>query len=590
MQLHFEPGGMPLRDHAGSGSDLGHLELNDTNEFSAVLSGLLSQYGMSLESEQSHQQMSTGMHSGDPPYGSQGANPESPYSSVLPRNVNQLDPSYSPLQRGSSGLNESQYNAIQRGGSGNGNEPSYASVPRRASTASSPYSMAPRGASNSPYSDLSRASGSHDSPYTVSQEDGSPYSSRCSSAVGANSDAHLAVPNGVSIPNGHYSTVSGNRSVPQNDPYNFQLASNGPYMKLTNSGTYPGRQDSYAGSYHGVCKDVSNRGGYDVMYPDSHGGSDNPYTDTRSDPQYSSVESGASYSSIPSGGPGPCGSPYARVSVENKSNDTSYTNVICGGDSVPYSQDGSRYSSSGSHDGSYGPGATGSHEGSYVTSSRSSPFSNSKSHAPSHSDSRNSFNHNPSVNILYNPNSGHYGGTGVPNRACTNGAYSSAYSSRNVNMNQVNSHEFEGATVNNVMEVVANRSFNSGSQTEETFHQSGSFVAAQSKHHGFESVNCTAFQNNTCNVSGCAPSVEQVFQGKDCAGTGHAIAEHSFQAKECSEEGPHMLKQSGADRYAGEECPKGLLVHRNEVINPPAPTQTHSDDEIEDDFNWDRLL
>jgi hypothetical protein len=200
------------------------------------------------------------------------------------------------------------------------------------------------------------------------------------------------------------------------------------------------------------------------------------------------------------------------------------------------------------------------------------------------------------MNILYNPNSGHYGGTGIPNRASANGAYSSAYSSRNVNINPVNSREFEGATVNNVIEVVANGSFNSGSQTEQAFHQSGSFVAAQSKHCGFESVNCTAFQNNSCKLSGCAASVEHVFQSKDCVGTGHSTAEHSFQANECSEEGPRMLEQSSSDsrlnsdRYANEECPKGLLVHRTEVINPPAPTQTHSDDEIEDDFNWDRLL
>jgi hypothetical protein len=87
-----------------------------------------------------------------------------------------------------------------------------------------------------------------------------------------------------------------------------------------------------------------------------------------------------------------------------------------------------------------------------------------------------------------------------------------------------------------------------------------------------------------------------VFEGKDCAGTGHSTAEHSFQANECSEKGPCMLKQScsdsclNSDSYASEECPKGLLVHRSEVINPAAPTQTHSDDEIEDDFNWDRLL
>jgi hypothetical protein len=156
----------------------------------------------------------------------------------------------------------------------------------------------------------------------------------------------------------------------------------------------------------------------------------------------------------------------------------------------------------------------------------------------------------------------------------------------------VNSHEFEGATLNNMMEVVANRR---ASQTEQAFHHSGSFVAAQSKRRGFEPVNCTAFQNNNCKVSGC-PSIEHVFQGKDCARTGHSTADHSFQANDCSKEGPPVLEQSSSDsrlnsdRYASEECPKGLLVHRSEVVNPTAPTQTHSDDEIEDDFNWDRLL
>lgn len=566
MNPHFEAAGMSLRDH-GNGSDLGHLELNDTSEFSAVLSGLLSQYGMSLESEHTRQQMSTGasgMLSGDPPYVSQGADREPSYNSVLPRNVNQLDSTYSPLQRGSSGLSESPYSTVQRGGSGNLNEPSYVAVARRVSTAS----MVPRGASNSPYSDLSRAS--HDSPYTISQEDGSPYSSRCSSTVGANSEAHLAVPNGVSIPNGHYSAVSGNRSVSQNDPYNFQFASSGSYLKLTDSGTYSGRQDPYAGSYQGVCKDVSNNGSYDVMYSNSHGCSHNPYSDTRSDPQYSAVESGASYSSIPSGGPVPCGNPYARVPMENKSNDMSYTNVICGGNSVPYSRDGIRYSKSGSHDGSYGPRGTSSHD---------SPFSNSKSHTPSHSDCRNSFDHNPSMNILYNPNSGHYcgSGAGAPNRGSPNGAYSSACSSRN-------SHALDGATLTNVMEVVANRSFKSGSQTEQAFHQSGRFAA------GFESVNCTVFQSNICKVSGC-PRIEQFVQGKDC----HSTAEH-FQANKRSEDRQPMSEHGScgsrlnSDRYASGECSRGLLVHRSEVINPSAPSQTHSDDEIEDDFNWDRLL
>jgi hypothetical protein len=199
------------------------------------------------------------------------------------------------------------------------------------------------------------------------------------------------------------------------------------------------------------------------------------------------------------------------------------------------------------------------------------------------------------MNILYDPNSGHYGATGIPNRAGENGAYSSGYSSRNINVNPVTSQEFEGGTISNMMDVVANHSFNSGSQPEQAFHQSGNFVAGQSKHHGFESVNCTTFQNNNCKVSGC-PSVDRVFQGKDCAGTGHSTAEHSLQANECSEEGQPMSEQSGSDsrlnsdRYASRECPKGLLAHCNEAINPPAPAQTHSDDEIEDDFNWDRLL
>jgi hypothetical protein len=198
------------------------------------------------------------------------------------------------------------------------------------------------------------------------------------------------------------------------------------------------------------------------------------------------------------------------------------------------------------------------------------------------------------MNMLYNPNSGHYGSAGVPNRASPNGAYSSAYSSRTVNINPLSSQEFEGTTLNNVMEAVANRSFNSGSQTEQAFQRSGSFVAGQSKHHGFESVNCTAFQNNTCKISGCPP-IEQTVQGEDCVGTSHSAAEH-FQAKECSEEGKPMSERGGcdsclnSDRYASGECSEGLLVHHSEVINPPAATQTHSDDEIEDDFNWDRLL
>jgi hypothetical protein len=112
MQRTLETVGMSVRNHAGSGNDLGHLELNDTNELSSVLNGLLSQYGMSLETEHHHNQqmiMSTSsVLSGEPPYGSsQSANLRSTYSSVLPRNVNQLDPTYSPLQRGQSGMSDS---------------------------------------------------------------------------------------------------------------------------------------------------------------------------------------------------------------------------------------------------------------------------------------------------------------------------------------------------------------------------------------------------------------------------------------------------------------------------------------------------
>jgi hypothetical protein len=134
------------------------------------------------------------------------------------------------------------------------------------------------------------------------------------------------------------------------------------------------------------------------------------------------------------------------------------------------------------------------------------------------------------------------------------------------------------------MEVVANRSFKSGSQTEQAFHQSGRFAA------GFESVNCTVFQSNICKVSGC-PRIEQFVQGKDC----HSTAEH-FQANKRSEDRQPMSEHGScgsrlnSDRYASGECSRGLLVHRSEVINPSAPSQTHSDDEIEDDFNWDRLL
>jgi len=278
----IETAGMSVRNHAGSGNDLGHLELNDTSELSSVLNGLLSQYGMSLETEHHHNQqmiMSTSsILSGEPPFvSSHSANLGSTYSNVLSRNVNQLDPTYSPLQRGPSSMSDSPY-TIPRGGSGNSNDSPYAAIPRRVSTTNSPYSMVPSGASSSPYSDLSRASGSHDSPYAVSQEDGSPYSSRCSSTVGASSDAYLVVPNGANAPNGHYSTVLGNRSVPQNDPYNFQLTSSGPYMKVPNSGMFSGRQDQYGGSYQGMSKEVSDRGNHDMMYPNSLGGSYVPYS------------------------------------------------------------------------------------------------------------------------------------------------------------------------------------------------------------------------------------------------------------------------------------------------------------------------
>jgi len=605
---------MSIRDHAGSGNDLGHLELNDTCEFSAVLNGLLSQYGMSLESEHHHQQqqqqqqqqqMSTttsGLMSGESPYVSQGVNSDSSYSSVLHRNVNQLDPTYSCLQRGPSSLSESPYNTISRGGSGNPNESPYSAVPRRVSTTSSPYSMVPRGASNSPYSDLSRASGSHDSPYAVSQEDGSPYSSRSSSTVGANSETYLALPNGVNAPSNPYSTVPGNRSVPQNDPYNFQLTSNGPYMKPPNNGMFPGRQDTYAVSYLGISKEVSNRGNHEMMYSDSLGSSDNPYPGRGSDPQYSGAESGASYSNIASGGPGPCGSPYMRLSVEKKADDNSYPNVHSGGNSILYSGDGNSYSSrSSSHDSSFVPGGTGTHEGNYITNSHDIPFSNSKSHTPSQNDSTNSFNREPSVNVLFNPNNGHYGNTGISDRANANGAYSSTYSRRSINMNSVNSQEFEGATLNDMMEMVPNHNFNSESLPEQAFQHSDSFVVGHSKHHEFQPVNCTGFQNNDCKVSGSPSSVERVFQGKDCGSSGCSTAEHSFRVHECGKEGLPMSERIStknhvnSDSYSSGECSKGLLVQRanynhDELINPPAPADNHSDDEIEDDFNWDRLL
>jgi len=595
MRSNFETASVPATDHEGSGNDLGHLELNDTSEVSAVINGLLCQYGMSVETEHHHQsqEMSTGtsgMLSGDPPYVSHSANAEPPFSSVLPRNVSQLDPAYSRLQTGPPGMSESPYRSIPRGGSGNTNDSPYAAASRRVSTANSPYSLAPRGASSSPYSDLSRASGSHDSPYTVSQEDGSPYSSRCSSTVGANSETYLAMPNGASTPNGHYSSVPGSRSIAQNDPYNFQHASSSSYMKLPHNGMFPGRQDLYAGSYPGISKDILIRGTRDLMYPDSLSGSDNPYIGGVSDPQFSGVESGASYSSIQSGGPGSCGSPYARLPMESKSSDSSCTNVLGGSNNNPYSREGDTYS------------RTSTHEGNYVAGSHDIPFSNNKSHTPSHNDSSNSsFNRDPSMNVLYNCNSGHYDSTDVANRASANGAYSSAYSGRNINVNTGNSREFEGAILNDMMGIVSNHSFNDGSQPGQILQQSSGFVAGHSKHQRFQSVNSTGFRSNDCEVSRSPSSAEHVFRSKECGNTGCSAAEHSFQVSECSEGGTPVSGRSSAnshvnpDRYAGGRCSEGLLVHRanyshGEVMNPPAPADSHSDDEIEDDFNWDRLL
>jgi len=589
MRQTLETAGMSVRNHAGSGNDLGHLGLNDTNELSSVLHGLLSQYGLNLETEHHHNQqmiMSTSsMLSGEPPFVSScSANLGSTYSNVLPRNVNQLDPTYSPLQRGPSGMSDSPY-TIPRGGSGNSNDSPYAAIPRRVSTTNSPYSMVPSGASSSPYSDLSRASGSHDSPYAVSQEDGSPYSSRCSSTVGASSDAYLVVPNGANAPNGQYSTVLGNRSVPQNDPYNFQLASNGTYMKVPNSGMFSGRQDQYGGSYQGMSKEVSDRGNHDIMYPSSLGGSYVPYSGGRSDQQYVDVESGASYSSVSSGVLAPCGSPYMRLPVENKSNDNSYVNILGGSNSVQYSRNGNRYGRSGSHDGSYGSGGTSTHEGNYVASCHDIP-----SNGPSQSNSSNSFNHDPSLNTLYNSNSGHYGSTDISDRASANGAYSSSYSNRNINLSTVNSQVFEGATVNNMLEMVASHSFNNGSQPEQAFRQSDSFIVGQSKHLEFQSVNCAGLQNNGCKVSS-SPSVGCVLQSHDHEGSGCSTAEHSFQVNECNEEGPPMSQQSNMDSHLNsEEGTKGLLVHHGKVMNTSLAVNSHSDDEIEDDFNWDRLL
>jgi hypothetical protein len=338
-----------------------------------------------------------------------------------------------------------------------------------------------------------------------------------------------------------------------------------------------------------MSKEILNRGSHDMMYPNSLSGPDNPYRGGASDPQYSNVESGASYNSIQSGGPGSCASQYARLPVDNKPNDGSYTNVLGVGNSVPYSSEGNSYS------------RTSSHDKNYVTSSHDISFSNSKSHTPSHNDSSNSFSHDPSMNVLYNPNSGHYHSTDVSNRVSANGAYSSAYSSRNVNINAVNSREFERTTLDDMIEMVPNHSFNSGCQPEQTFQESGNSVAGQSKRHGFESVNCAGFQNNDCEISGSPSSMEHVFRSKECGSSGCSTAEHSFQVNECSEEGPPMSEQNStdshinSDRYASGGCPEGLLVDRanysrDEVMNPPAPADSHSDDEIEDDFNWDRLL
>jgi hypothetical protein len=194
------------------------------------------------------------------------------------------------------------------------------------------------------------------------------------------------------------------------------------------------------------------------------------------------------------------------------------------------------------------------------------------------------------MNALYNHNSGHYGSTDVSDRTSANGAYSSAYSNRNVNVSTVNSQVFEGATINNVMEMVASHSFNRGSQPEQAFQQSDSFTVGQSELHDFQSVNCTGLQNNDCKISGSS-SVGRVLQSQDCEGSGCSTAEHSFQVNECTKKGPPMSEQSNTDSHLKcEEGTKGLLVHHGKAINPPAAVNIHSDDEIEDDFNWDRLL
>jgi hypothetical protein len=194
------------------------------------------------------------------------------------------------------------------------------------------------------------------------------------------------------------------------------------------------------------------------------------------------------------------------------------------------------------------------------------------------------------MNTLYNPVSGHYGSTDISDRASSNGAYSSAYSNRNINLSTGNSQVFEGATINNMMEMVASHSFNNGSQPEQAFQQSDSFIVGQSKHHEFQSVNCTGLRNNDCKVSGSL-SVGRVLQSHDCEGSGCSTTEHSFQVNECSEEGRPMSEQSNTDSHVNsEEGIKGLLAHRGKVMNPSVAVNSHSDDEIEDEFNWDHLL
>ncbi|PSN33435.1 hypothetical protein C0J52_17963 [Blattella germanica] len=511
MQVNYEQSGMSVRDIAGGGNtDLGHLELSDTNEFSAVLNGLLSQYGMSLDTE--NQSSTSNMLPGDSSYV-----PESSYRG-------QMDSAYASLPRGSASLNESPYATIPRTGSGNPSESPY-SVPRRVSTGSSPYSMVPRGASNSPYS------GSHDSPYAVSQEDGSPYSSRSSSTVGASSE-YLNVPNGVNAPNGHYSGVPGNRVMSQNDPYNFQ-----PYMKVPNNGAYPGRQDPYTGTYPGMSKEVPNRGSHDIIYP---GGSD---------PRYSGMESSGSYAGMPTGGPASCGSPYGRLPSDSKSGDNTY---------VPYARETNNYSRSSSHDGSYMSG-TSIHDVNYMAGS---PFSNNKPHTPGQSDSSSSYSHDTSMNSLYNPNDGHYGSSGA------SGGYTNVYCNRNMG-----SQGYESAAVGDIM----------GSQSEQTFQQGNNYVIGQSKHQGYQSVNCGKIEGSP------------VFQGKDCSASGGSSTTDCVRDAHPTSDRSGSFRNNSEGMFARRECSEGLAVQGasyNEAVNASAAAaaDSHSDDEIEDDFNWDKLL